>query len=73
MILLIEGQDYAVRQNVIDKIGCHRGGVSEVADLNRCWTVRQDCGTRLLGMTLEVYGDVNIKIKQNLSYFAVAA
>src|SRR5439155_16082903 len=73
MVLLIERQYDRVRQNVIYEVHAHARGIAEIADLDRRGTVRQDCGARLLGMALEVYGDVDIKIKQNLSYFLVTA
>jgi hypothetical protein len=55
------------------KIHAHRRGISEIADLNRRRTVGQECGPCLLGVTLEIHGDVDIEIEQKLGHFLVAA
>src|SRR5262244_875244 len=60
MLLLIERQSHAVGQNVIYEVHAHRRGISEIADLDRRWTVGQDCRPRLLSVALQVDSDIDI-------------
>jgi len=73
MLLLIERQSHAVGQNVIYEVHAHRRRVSEIADLDRRWTVGQDCRPRLLGVALQVDSDIDIEIEQKLGHFAITA
>ncbi len=73
MLLLVERQDDGVGHDVIDIVDRHGGGEAEIADLDRCRAVGQDRRTGTLGVALEIDGNIDSEIADELRDVLVAA
>ena len=73
VVLLVRRQHHSVGQNIVDEVDAHGGGKSEIADLDRCRPVGQYRRARLLGVALEIDGDVDVESAQELRRLPVAA
>ena len=61
-----------VGDEVIDKVGAHGAGVTQIVDLKRGRARRQRLGARAAGVALEVDGDVDLKGVREFGDFLVA-
>src|SRR5262245_31381993 len=59
--LLIERQHNFIGYNVIDEVGTHRSGKSEIVDLNRRRPMRQDARPAVLRVALQVDRDIDLE------------
>ncbi len=73
MVLLIEREHDPVGEHIVDEIHPHGRGVAKIAHLDRRRTAGQNPGARLLGVTLQIDGDIDAEIKQQLRHLSVAA
>ena len=70
--LLVEREDDRVGDDVVDEVRPCRAGKSEIAHLDRRRTKCQDAEARMLGMTVQVDRDVDLKIVDELRDLLVA-
>ena len=69
--LLIERQHDTVGYDIIDKVDAHRSRIAKVVDLDRRRTISEDVRATILGIALEIDGDVHLKVMEELRDIAI--
>ncbi len=60
--LLVEWQNRRIGYDVVDEIRARRTGISQIVHLDGCRTKREDAEAFVLGMTVEVNRNIDLKI-----------
>ena len=60
--LLINGQHGRIRQDVIQEVGTHSAGIAKIADLYRCQPRGEGRKPGILGVALQVNGNINARL-----------
>src|SRR5206468_1016103 len=69
---MLLGYDDTIGNDVVDELGAHRSGVTEVAHLNRRRTAHKYFWTGIVGESFQVHGDVDFQVSKEPRYFAIA-
>src|SRR5215475_2662065 len=70
--LLIKWQHNLIGDDVIDEVGPHCPGKSQIIDLDRRWAMRQDARAAVLRVALEIDRDIDLESTQELRNLGVA-
>ena len=60
--LLIHGQHGRIRQDIIQEIGTHGAGIAKIADLHRRQPRSEGRKPRILGVALQINGNINSRL-----------
>ncbi len=70
--LLRSRNDGPIRDDVVDEIRTTGAGITEIANLDRRWPLREDVGATVLGEAVQVDQDVDLRGPYLLRNFGVA-